>query len=470
LSEIKKNFEGIPEIKYSRKHMASYGAGKALVEFFNMAFGSYAFYYYEGEIGLNVWLTGLGFIIFAVWNAINDPLMGYLTNHPFRFTKKWGRRFPWILIGGLPYVLSYILIFTPPSTNPQTGAWIIFIWLVFTTCMFDTFASVFWVNFSGLFPDKFRSLEERRKATGIQTAVGIIGIALGSLIPPNIVKFNVLQSYVVQGGVVVLIALVFLVLALPGSREDPAMIDIYLAKYEEQLKQESFIKTLKTAFKQKNFVAFIISYFLYQTVTISMTASLPYFVRYVLEEEASVQMIVSAGLLIGVLISLPLWVKLAHKLNDNRKILLIAGIGMTIFTIPIIFIEDLISSLIAIIVWGIGFGGYWAMLWAVLGDVIDESVANTHKREEGVYTGIQAFFGRLSYAGQAFSFAIVHTLTGYVNLAPSQEPLAVWGIHVHIGLIPMILMMLSVFIFWKWYKLTPDKVKVIKEKLIEIGL
>ncbi|GAH62793.1 unnamed protein product, partial [marine sediment metagenome] len=75
------------EIKHSKKGMVSYGFGCYVSEFFVMCFGTYVFFYYETEIGLNVWLTSLGFIIFAIWNAVNDPLIGFLTDRPFKFTK-----------------------------------------------------------------------------------------------------------------------------------------------------------------------------------------------------------------------------------------------------------------------------------------------------------------------------------------------------------------------------------------------
>jgi len=149
------------EIRHSKGNMASYGFAKFLNEFIDMAFASFGFYYYESEIGLNVWFVGLGYIIFAIYNAINDPLVGYTTNRPFKFTKKWGRRFPWILFGGFLWILSYYLIFSPPAVSTQTisGSLIIFAWLVFATCLFDTFASIFFVNFASLFPDKFRLVE-----------------------------------------------------------------------------------------------------------------------------------------------------------------------------------------------------------------------------------------------------------------------------------------------------------------------
>jgi len=118
------------DTQHSKSSMASYGCAKAMNEFFNMAFMAFGFFFYETEIGLNVWYVGLGFVVFAIWNAINDPLVGYLTDRPFKFTRKWGRRFPWIMIGGVLWVFSYILIFIPPNVNPQSGAWILFLWLV----------------------------------------------------------------------------------------------------------------------------------------------------------------------------------------------------------------------------------------------------------------------------------------------------------------------------------------------------
>ena len=99
------------EITHSKLNMASFGTGALMREFIMMAFNTFVFYYYEIELGLNVWFIGIGLIIFAIWNAINDPLLGYLTNRPFKFTKKWGRRFPWILIGGFPMGFCYFLIF-----------------------------------------------------------------------------------------------------------------------------------------------------------------------------------------------------------------------------------------------------------------------------------------------------------------------------------------------------------------------
>ncbi|MFX0187648.1 MAG: MFS transporter [Candidatus Hodarchaeota archaeon] len=461
------------KILHSKKNMASYGFGSMSREFVQMAFNVLVFFYYEVEIGLNVWLIGLALIIFAVYNAINDPLIGYLTNRPFKFTKKWGRRFPWLLLGGIPLGFCYFLIFTPPSIDPIGGAWIIFAWLLFTTCLFDTFHSLFFVNFQSLFPDKFSSIKERRTASGIFISLGIIGVTLGAILPPLFYDFKDLQSYMFQGLIVMAIAILMMLLAIPGFREDREMIDLYLTSYEKQAKRESFLKSTKLGFKQKSFVAYMILYTLYWVIINSLQASLPYVVRFAVEpqyQEARFTTFIMAGLLIGTIISLPIWVKIAQKTNDNGKVMLISATLLGVFVFPLIFINSYWFLVIAILVWGIALGGFWAMIFPVFSDVIDESIVKYKKREEGTYIGIQQFFGRLGLIIQVLSFAIVHELTGFVEGADKQTPLAIWGIHLHAALIPMICIFIGALIFWMLYDLNPKKVSENRHKIKEMGL
>lgn len=65
-------------------------------------------------MGLNTLLTGTALIIFAIWDAINDTVVGYISDRPYRFTKRWGRRFPWIVSVFIPMLIFFLLIFYPP--------------------------------------------------------------------------------------------------------------------------------------------------------------------------------------------------------------------------------------------------------------------------------------------------------------------------------------------------------------------
>ncbi len=458
------------EILHSKKEMASYGFGKIIMELLNMAFGAYVFFYYESELGLDVWLIALGIIIYAIWNSINDPFIGYLVDRPFKFTKKWGRRFPWVLIGGVPWIFFYLLLFIPPDVNPQEGAWILFAWLVIIACLYDLFGSLYLVNFTSIFPDKFRTESERRDAGGIGTLVGTFGVVLGAIVPPMFIIFGNRTSYALQGVVIIIICLIALGLTIPGIREDQYRIDCYLEVCEEGFEKESFFKTLKYCIKQKNFLAYIIAFVFYSTMTTMMIASIPFLVRFVFKMEAGAVTLIMVGFLLGSFCSIPLWIKIAHKTNDDRKTIIITAFFMAFALIPMIFLRDYYLFIISVAIWGIGLGGFWAMQNPVLSNAIDENVINTGKREEGIYGGIQTLFSRLAIAIQAICFAIVHTLTGFVEGANTQSELAVWGIIIHMALLPMIFMFIGSFILLKFYNLTPEKVAINKTKLAEMGL
>ena len=122
------------------------------------------------------------------------------------------------------------------------------------------------------------------------------------------------------------------------------------------------------------------------------------------------------------------------------------------------------------IIWGLVLGGFWAMQMVCLADVIDESVVNTSKREEGIHNGINTFFSRLAILAQAISFAIVHTLTGFVEGSDTQSAQAIAGIRIHFALVPFFALLIGVLIFWKFYDLTPEKINDNQLKIKQLKL
>ena len=288
--------------------------------------------------------------------------------------------------------------------------------------------------------------------------------------PRLIYTYGDLASYAIQGLIIFLIAIAFMFLAIPGFREDRKLVEEYLNTYEQAPKRSSFFKTFKTALKQGSFVVWMFFYFMYFSLVNTMQNSLDYTVLYVLEMEAGASTLIFAGFLVGAIVSTPVWVKIAHKVNNNKIVILIAGILLGVFAFPLFFLEDYWGIIITMVFWGIGLGGFWFMIFPVMSDVIDESVVRTGKREEGIYAGFSQFFARLGIVAQALTFGIVYTITGFVEGAPAQQPLAVRGIHVHLSLIPMMFIFIGCIVFWAFYNLTPEKIKANTEKLKEMGL
>ncbi len=137
-------------------------------------FGAYFFFFYEVAVGLNAIFIATAMIIFTIWDAVNDPLIGYLTDHITKLTRRFGKRFPWIIVGIIPANFVFALMFMPPMVNAATDPMPIFIWIVVTTCLFDSLATLCFINVESLFPDKFRTGKARRKARGWGTPLSMI--------------------------------------------------------------------------------------------------------------------------------------------------------------------------------------------------------------------------------------------------------------------------------------------------------
>ena len=468
MSEVNKNVSQIK--KQSNKIIISYSFGTFALDF--LGFYTLYFFFYETEVLLGLWYIVLANIIFAIWNAVNDPLLGYLTDRPFRFTRKWGKRFPWIMASGIPIFITYILLFSPPNIDPQENALILFFWLLIVLCISDTLFSIWQVHLLGLYPDKFRTDKDRRKSALIMSMMGQVGYILALLLPPMLYKFGDKTSYAFMAVLCSVIGIVSMIIMIPGVREDKEMIDRYF-RIEEQIERPSFIRTMRTAVSHKNFVVFIVVYLLLSIFASCATLSVPFFVKYILGMEAIVQMIILAGLLLGLLGSMPLWIKLAKKYGF-RKIYLASPIAMVVLSAPMLFVSDIFGSFIFLLLIGIGTGGTWVMHMPIFSDVIDEIVVKTGIRQEGVYMGIRSFIARFSIIAQTLIFAVVQTLTGFIEEAPigtdTQPASAIWGIRVHFVLIPMIVVLIAAFIIWFFYDITEEKKQITKAKLEELKL
>ena len=119
--------------KYSTLNHLSYNSMTIIMYSSWLVISTYYFFFYEVVIGLSGILIALGMVIFEIWDALNDPLIGYLSDNPTRFTKRWGRRFPWIILGIVPLSITFVLFWAPPQGPEIT----IFLWFVIKILMFS---------------------------------------------------------------------------------------------------------------------------------------------------------------------------------------------------------------------------------------------------------------------------------------------------------------------------------------------
>jgi len=470
MNETKEQLEyKIPSIP----NTISYGAASFWSFLAYGVFNSYLFYFYESVVHLDVTYIFFAMLIFTVWDAINDPLLGYLTDRITKYTRKIGKRFIWIVIGIIPANFVLALVFMPPAGNAMTDPIPFFFWIIFTTCLFDSLTTLCMINVEGLFADKFRTDKARRRARAWGTPLGMLALPVANMVPPLILLafggIDLQSAYIPMIWLIIATVLPVSLLFLPGMRENKEIIERY---YISKEKPEGFITALKSSLKQKSFLYFVILFFGFQIVTGSLTASIPYAADYILPGPPlgrEINMIILfASFLQASIISVPFWVWVSKKLQNNKKTAVIGGVCLVIGSFITPFsTPNLYASIIFMTILGITMGNFWALITIYFADVLDERVVLTKSPNRGTTVGVQAFFGRLSRAVQIGIFALVHILTGFDenNIIPSAQI----GIWLHMGIIPAIILAICVLIYWKFYPITPKVWMENKKKLKELG-
>jgi Na+/melibiose symporter-like transporter len=312
-------------------------------------------------------------------------------------------------------------------------------------------------------------MEERRVVSGTKGFWGVIGLVLGLLVPPLIVKYGHIETYILQAIILATITIVAGFLMLPGHREDLEMVEEYLQVTSLKPRKFTF-SDLFAALKKKNFVLWLFLHFMYSILTGLLIASLNYFIKYNLMEESTALFIGMSGYILVSIFTIPLWIKVANKVNNNKKMVTIGAFSMAIATFSLFFANSLISLLILGCFIGLTSAIFFVMQDTINGDVLDECVIIDGNRLEATYLGIKFFIGRLANVVQFLVLVIVHILTGFVTV-PADQPLsALFGIRLHMAVIPAIALLIGALVFWKWYDITPEKTKEIQSKIEELKL
>lgn len=98
----------------SVKEKVGYGLGDTASNFYWKLFENFQLFFYTNVFGLDPAKAGTMFFVTKLWDAINDPMIGYLAD---RTRTAWGRFRPYLIWMIVPFVATGILCFHTPDLS-----------------------------------------------------------------------------------------------------------------------------------------------------------------------------------------------------------------------------------------------------------------------------------------------------------------------------------------------------------------
>ncbi len=406
----------------SRAQSIAFGASGFPTQLMTQTFSAFVVYFYVSHLAVPAGWVAAAMIAHGVLNAVLNPIVGAFSD---RLRTPWGRRIPWIGLGIVPLVVAFALVWMPPAL-PAAG---LIVWFLVVVAVYDIAFVVVVLNISALFPEIFRTTDERARGNVPRQIFAILGMILGTAGAPLLYgsPLGWPGMAVVLGGV----CLIILVWSFAGGMVERRVPEAAVASPMPWRMQ------MRYTFANCAFVPYVIGSLFIQTSIAVILAALPFYVRYSLGAPEAEGSILLGAIFVTAIPSIVLWSAVVRRTSPRTALLwsvAVFGIAVLGFVLP----QSVMAAALVGIAAGVGVGGLLQLLEVVLAQIIDEDAVRTGHRREGAYFGVNGFIVRGSVVLQAVVVAVVLTASGFDATLGDAQPDAVdGGIRLMLAVIPL---------------------------------
>jgi GPH family glycoside/pentoside/hexuronide:cation symporter len=453
------------EDKLSPKMKIAYGStNMAHFALSNIAFTAITFYY-NVKLGLDALLIGIGWLIFAIWNALNDPLFGFLEDKTK--SKKYGRRIPYVrFLAPLHGILFLLFWFPLVDLNNELALFFNFLLILLA---YDTVLTMTAIALYALPAEMAISSKERSSIMVYDTIIGAFGSGIAFILPVFLLTGGSDSGQLNIGFyiIMVILAIVFSLIMFIGS--------YFLKENRYTVLEDSLglIDGVKETFRNRAFIHFSIANFAFIVAMTTLTTAVFYYVDFVLELSGPVTIVPILAVYITAIAFSIAVIPMVDKYGV-KKVYLIGLIWMGLgFIIFLLTGWILITAIITLLFLGAGISILFVTGPTILSDIIDYDETRTAKRRETTYSGINALIAKPAVSLANWLFLLIITSYGFQPLAQFQTNSAKLGIMIAITVIPALSLFIGAFIMkfyplqgsdWESKKLEIVKIHAEKEK------
>ena len=407
-------------------------------------------------------VMGVIFSISRIWDAVSDPIAGYLSD---RTTFKFGRRRTWMLISFIPISFGFLAVFSPPESMQGQS---LDLWMMIAILSFYSAITLLNVPHMALGAELSEDYHERTRLFGVRH----IGFTLGSILALVSMSLLISEENNPDGDVRQLAGS----LAFYAIGAMSLMIFFAVSKLKENPEFQNRVN--KNPFKACRDVwinppakILIIVLFIENLGGAVIGVLTLYVTQYIVEAPAWAPLIIFAYMLPSAL-SVPLWIPLSRRFGKIRLwVFSLAFTGISfggIFIIP--FLDSITDRLIVMFI-GAALGGMAAGCGgaigpSVKGDVIDYDEYLTGERKEGSYFAALNFVFKSATGIMLLVTGFVLQFSGFIPNQPQTMEVKIALISLY-GLVPLVFYSLGAYLLYKKFKFGEKEHAAIKQQIQE---
>ena len=463
-------------MKLSFKEKAAYGLGAVGKDMVYMLSASYILYYYQDLLGISGTVMGAIMMAARVFDAFNDPIMGVVVA---KTRTRFGRFRPWLLIGTITNAIVLYLVFSAPPSLSGDGliayAAIFYILWGVTYTMMD-------IPFWSMIPAFTEGGKEREGLTALARSCAGVGSALITVITMLVVPAlgsiaHPGESSEVQIQVsgfstfALIIAVVFIVFI---------SITCLFIKEKSSIEMESpsigqMFKALVTNDQAMTVVVTIVLV----NASLYITSNLLiYFFKYDIGGSGWNGSYVLFNTFGGgmQILSMMLIYPLARKFMSVQKVCYLSfAFAIGGYAVLLILMMSGVKSLALLLIPGffvfVAFGLLTVLTTVFLANTVDYGEVKNHRRDESVIFSMQTFVVKLASGVAVFitgiALDVFHISDDTEAEISAVEAAAanLTGLRLTMTVLPIVGMLIALFVFFKKFILTEEKMTEINKEL-----
>jgi len=396
-----------------------YGSGDWGISSVGMMRSIFYAIYLTDVVGLEPRLASFGALVGIIWDAVNDPIIGIISD---RISTRWGRRRPFLLWFAIPFGISFVILWSAPDWDSQAA---LMMYVTFAFMLADTLQTLISVPFYSLTPELTPDYDERTTLTSFRSFFQLAGALSVVITAPAIVDMVLTGGGSQQQGFMIVGAIFGGIGAIPLL-----LLGVFVRETStpEQQQAMPFRETLREAWKNVPF-RFAVGIHMLNWSAVDMVAvTFPYFLLYWVAKGdllASINIfgfdLAYESAFFGILMSvcilfIPFWLWMAKRFNKKQAYMFGMILWVTVALMMYAIQPGQTKFLLTIAALaGIGVSAAYTLPDSLFADVIEWDELRTGRRQEGIFYGIRTLIRKLT--GALVIFVTLQALgwSGYVS-------------------------------------------------------